>query len=133
MRISDWSSDVCSSDLPWSLTLAACRALPVDAKIRLREDRFSPDRRRVAPLRAKIRRRLSAILGLRSTWAPARRQYAPRRRICSPSQVRSGRLPIGRASCRERVCQYVYISVVAASIQKKHTTKYTTQQPLTHT
>src|SRR3546814_9245922 len=86
MRISDWSSDVCSSDLPWSLTLAACRALPVDAKIRLREDRFSPDRRRVAPLRAKIRRRLSAILGLRSTWAPARRKYAPRR---SPSAAQA--------------------------------------------
>src|SRR3546814_13642116 len=26
---------------------------------------------------------------------------------------------IGRASCRERVCQYVYISVVAVSIKKK--------------
>src|SRR3546814_20874670 len=28
---------------------------------------------------------------------------------------------IGRASCRERVCQYVYVSVVAVSIKtKKH-------------
>src|SRR3546814_15098343 len=27
---------------------------------------------------------------------------------------------IGRASCRERVCQYVYISVVAVSLKKKH-------------
>src|SRR3546814_11044646 len=26
---------------------------------------------------------------------------------------------IGRASCRERVCQYGYISVVAVSLQKK--------------
>src|SRR3546814_15989913 len=26
---------------------------------------------------------------------------------------------IGRASCRERVCQYVYISVVAVSLKKK--------------
>src|SRR3546814_13513487 len=26
---------------------------------------------------------------------------------------------IGRASCRERVCQYVYISVVVVSLQKK--------------
>src|SRR3546814_18668848 len=32
--------------------------------------------------------------------------------------------PIGRASCRERVCQYVYISVVAVSLKKKrHKTK----------
>src|SRR3546814_15857401 len=28
---------------------------------------------------------------------------------------------IGRASCRERVCQYVYISVVAVSLKKKST------------
>src|SRR3546814_20743368 len=28
---------------------------------------------------------------------------------------------IGRASCRERVCQYVYISVVAETIKKKTT------------
>src|SRR3546814_12849140 len=30
---------------------------------------------------------------------------------------------IGRASCRERVCQYVYISVVAVSLKKKNKTK----------
>src|SRR3546814_20590289 len=29
---------------------------------------------------------------------------------------------IGRASCRERVCQYVEISVVAVSLKKKNTT-----------
>src|SRR3546814_13900842 len=27
---------------------------------------------------------------------------------------------IGRASCRERVCQYVYLSVVAFSLKKKN-------------
>src|SRR3546814_18212843 len=31
---------------------------------------------------------------------------------------------IGRASCRERVCQYVSISVVAVSLKKKQTTKH---------
>src|SRR3546814_18183608 len=30
---------------------------------------------------------------------------------------------IGRASCRERVCQYVSISVVAVSLKKKNKTK----------
>src|SRR3546814_12941103 len=29
---------------------------------------------------------------------------------------------IGRASCRERVCQYVYISVVAGALKKKKKT-----------
>src|SRR3546814_18476069 len=33
---------------------------------------------------------------------------------------------IGRASCRERVCQYVYISVVAVSLKTNKTT-HTTQ------
>src|SRR3546814_19192376 len=32
---------------------------------------------------------------------------------------------IGRASCRERVCQYVSISVVAVSLKKKKNTKTT--------
>src|SRR3546814_20309740 len=31
---------------------------------------------------------------------------------------------LGRASCRERWCQYVYISVVAVSLKKKHTTTH---------
>src|SRR3546814_13233166 len=30
-----------------------------------------------------------------------------------------GENQIGRASCRERVCQYVYISVVGVSLKKK--------------
>src|SRR3546814_14663315 len=33
---------------------------------------------------------------------------------------------IGRASCRERVCQYVSISVVAVSLKKKNSEEYTT-------
>src|SRR3546814_17937859 len=39
------------------------------------------------------------------------------------SESSSGRiaLEIGRASCRERVCQYVSISVVAVSLKKKDT------------
>src|SRR3546814_16022975 len=32
---------------------------------------------------------------------------------------------IGRASCRERVCQYVYISVVVVSLKKQKNTKET--------
>src|SRR3546814_17147981 len=37
---------------------------------------------------------------------------------------------IGRASCRERVCQYVYISVVAVSLKKKQTNGYTNEQTM---
>src|SRR3546814_14223727 len=42
---------------------------------------------------------------------------------------------IGRASCRERVCQYVSISVVAVSLKKKKYKQINTlsQTQLTHT
>src|SRR3546814_13213534 len=40
--------------------------------------------------------------------------------------TRAGFPQIGRASCRERVCQYVSISVVAVSLKKKKT--YNTQR-----
>src|SRR3546814_14040685 len=36
---------------------------------------------------------------------------------------RNGGLKIGRASCRERVCQYVSILVVAVSLKKKKENK----------
>src|SRR3546814_15876665 len=43
-------------------------------------------------------------------------------------------LQIGSASCRERVRQYVYISVVAVSLQKKNTLLYhQSTLPTSHT
>src|SRR3546814_18901735 len=91
MRISDWSSDVCSSDL--------CPA---------RRPRPRPRPGRGRPM----------LFGSRSAAASA----LP----CSslPSSCASGSDEIGRASCRERVCQYVLISVVAVSLKKKTYTVY---------
>src|SRR3546814_17353945 len=71
MRISDWSSDVCSSDLLGVDRIAA----PHDDEVGLHH-----------------------LLRIGA---------APRA---------AGE--IGRASCRERVCQYVSISVVAVSLKK---------------
>src|SRR3546814_16723528 len=45
-------------------------------------------------------------------------------RLLDPQQFAD---KIGRASCRERVCQYVEISVVAVSFKKK-TKKHTTNE-----
>src|SRR3546814_18978175 len=89
MRISDWSSDVCSSDL---------------ARIHI-----TPSAKQHF---ASISRRFSSI----TVAAPVRVTGSAR-----PSAlVRSSPLmKIGRASCRERVCQYVSISVVAVSLKKK--------------
>src|SRR3546814_16455051 len=93
MRISDWSSDVCSSDLE-----ALGVALVVD-RIRL-------ERHIIVTVEAV--RRLAA-----GDHHPAAVQLEAGRAVY-PLLA----LEIGRASWRERVCQYVWISVVAVSLKK---------------
>src|SRR3546814_11930461 len=46
------------------------------------------------------------------------------RRLCVGGESQK----IGRASCRERVCQYVWISVCDVSLKKKQITKHTSQE-----
>src|SRR3546814_5124800 len=76
MRISDWSSDVCSSDLP-------------------RHGSYRTGLRDATPARRSLARLLPR---------PARsRECAIRRRSTGDGNGHK----IGRASCRERVCQYV--------------------------
>src|SRR3546814_4779231 len=82
MRISDWSSDVCSSDLARSSDGAdfwTCRPIP-------------------------FFHAAHAWGGRRFDLVPENRHRGPRSR----SHGRAGAgIQIGRASCRERVCQYV--------------------------
>src|SRR3546814_5178611 len=75
MRISDWSSDVCSSDLMSAAFVAHGFAPPAAAAIR-------------------------ATIGLKLDVAIA--SLLP-----EPERSRALHVEIGRASCRERVCQYV--------------------------
>src|SRR3546814_7505229 len=72
VRISDWSSDVCSSDL---------NRYAVDVEIQEQHDIFFRDR---------ITKIACHFVDLRSF-----------------GQKKSPEIKIGRASCRERVCQYV--------------------------
>src|SRR3546814_15749142 len=74
LRISDWSSDVCSSDLLTPL--------------------------RGGDLHMNRRDFIKTVAAGSAATLAAEKQ-------------------IGRASCRERVCQYVSISVVAGSLKKK--------------
>src|SRR3546814_9969769 len=86
MRISDWSSDVCSSDLPE------------------REPQYVLDQMRAtlgtAAFNAQYLQRPVAADGqlIKREWF---RSYT------SPPAFYPGEIKIGRASCRERVCQYV--------------------------
>src|SRR3546814_16466499 len=91
MRISDWSSDVCSSDLAFAVER------PVAIGTQVVAGEVAGD---LAQPRQEAGRVLQALEVL-----PGGEE---------------GILEIGRASCRERVCQYVSISVVAVSLKKKN-------------
>src|SRR3546814_13242242 len=106
MRISDWSSDVCSSDLGdgWvGMGFPTAAAKP------------EPSRTGPRPTRSGGRGVPSAT-------------YALQDRVEEPGWLRAqsgrframaSRLAIGRESCRESVCQYVELSVVDVSLKKK--------------
>src|SRR3546814_20915023 len=88
MRISDWSSDVCSSDL--------------------REEYTSIKRRRDG------RTEIVTHAAYTGAWSVTMDVgFAPSHR------AKDAEAKTGRATCRERVCQYVSISVVAVSLNKK--------------
>src|SRR3546814_11122434 len=117
MRISDWSSDVCSSDLPKRDAKAKRMPLPTKQDVLnfINESETPVGKREIARafhLRGDDRIWLKTVL---RELADEGEVDAERRRLGQP-----GRLPevavvevsridieIGRASCRERVCQYV--------------------------
>src|SRR3546814_19346652 len=106
MRISDWSSDVCSSDLVRIAT-------PAKRKHRSRSTRRNGAAARIKPDPTKNRC---------PTHPDSCQRRGPLFHIVG--RIASARPPlaveeIGRASCRERVCTCVYISVVAGKLQKK--------------
>src|SRR3546814_20904315 len=97
MRISDWSSDVCSSDLAGEEHNRELQALGG-------VQRHQRDHALVVVT-------LGDVVGV-GHQTDLLEESGER-----PLGV-AGLVQIGRASCRERVCQYVSISVVAGSLKK---------------
>src|SRR3546814_17206833 len=95
MRISDWSSDVCSSDL-----FARQEDYPFGT-----HDDFT-----------RFRAFLEGNGGHEVVFYKSNRSGRWWMQIPYPEQP--SRNEIGRASCRGSVCQYVWISVVAVSLKK---------------
>src|SRR3546814_7521390 len=111
MRISDWSSDVCSSDLAiaepersprprdWK-PFASIGYWPGHGVRGQLHIRLSRQKREGSAVLLKIDDRTWQLIGGgNNAWAPDRRADA--------EIVAAMRTEIGRASCRERVCQYV--------------------------
>src|SRR3546814_20759884 len=128
MRISDWSSDVCSSDLYGRFSLEnlpisgntlgwAAVAVPVVGFIIIGfMARYGSEKIRGHG----IPEAMEAILIGKSRIQP---KVAVLKPLSSAVSIGTGgpfgAEEIGRASWRERVCQYVSIAVVAVSIKKK--------------
>src|SRR3546814_12460005 len=95
MRISDWSSDVCSSDLAF--------------------DQQRSEGERLG------RRPVDVLAGLDhlALGFELARDLAVEVEVCRHFGEAEADFQIGRASCRERVCQYGSISVVAVSLKNK--------------
>src|SRR3546814_11881694 len=114
MRISDWSSDVCSSDLRKRLWLETVQQVLADNRTIVGDGRqliYVP----------------MGKAGSASSSAPpllTPDMVAPTVNADNDSDIRPRRNPrsgeeaeIGSESCRDRVCQYVTISVVAGSLK----------------
>src|SRR3546814_14761058 len=104
MRISDWSSDVCSSDLRLDLfddrVLAALHQIlglvPIAARLRGLE----------VPRLESVEIGEDAILVGEAHWPPPKFVIAS---AAKQSPARSSNAETGRASCRERGFQYGWI------------------------
>src|SRR3546814_13731115 len=110
MRISDWSSDVCSSDLKNYHRVDATHSLGLgtDDKGAVSTVIWNSPAFKAG---LDVGDAITAING--AAFSADRLNNAIR-------DAKTGQ-EIGRASCRERVCQYVEISVVDGSLKKKNT------------
>src|SRR3546814_19921710 len=113
MRISDWSSDVCSSDLEEKLDelrKGRSRVLETEHTIILN---WSPS---IFDVISEL------VIANQSRRNPRIVIMANKDKVEMEDEIATKVTEIGRASCRERGCQYVWIWGVAGDLKKKNTT-----------
>src|SRR3546814_13734497 len=131
MRISDWSSDVCSSDLFYHLeTLLWIARLGTFAAA---AERLNTTQPAISARVRELENHLGTVLfrreGRTMTLTPAGRELVRESEPlwarfqgvlmgCSDIACATG-VVIGRASCGEKGCKYVYVSVCAVALKKK--------------
>src|SRR3546814_3429752 len=103
MRISDWSSDVCSSDLP------AIPTVLYGGLGRHQVERLSVMRKACERTWEQYAKGRSLPLDFDGFFQEVLSQFDTQADEFSPQRVQDELIgqKIGRASCRERVCQYV--------------------------
>src|SRR3546814_11375116 len=104
MRISDWSSDVCSSDL---LTRAEVETCALCIRPGGCNDRPHGAGEHVEMIDVQIRTKLAGAHVGKSEAYRNRRHRSRSRCLDVDRRISNINGQIGRASCRERVCQYV--------------------------
>src|SRR3546814_19183516 len=117
MRISDWSSDVCSSDLLILGLAGAGLALGLGLSYLVGRSITAPLNRTVTALEELGEGHSDTIVAIdesRTEIGRLTRAFNQFRALMQEQEQ------IGRASCRERVCQYGSITVVAVTLKKKH-------------
>src|SRR3546814_15664423 len=107
MRISDWSSDVCSSDLTGA---AASAVVSISNSTITLQAPTGTDLATIDlnafPTVQQVVDRINSISGFTAS-------------VLDGNVEKLALNEIGSASCRERVCQYVYISGGAGTYKKK--------------
>src|SRR3546814_14213850 len=103
MRISDWSSDVCSSDLGADTAAEAFEQIYAMLK--------------PGGVLGVVDHRLPETM---DSALEEKSGYMKRSSIVAFAEAAGFKLENGRASGRERVCQYVKIAVVVVSLNKKN-------------
>src|SRR3546814_10988286 len=112
MRISDWSSDVCSSDLTEKISALLDPTVKTIVHIPSVNSRES--------LKDKHREAEDNMNHL-GDWQRIDPETGSHLIKTAPGNVIK---ELGRASCRERVWQYVYISLAAVSLNRSITTMH---------
>src|SRR3546814_3885724 len=111
MRISDWSSDVCSSDLRDEVRADALRTVISDNRLRQADERglhravaATTHAGKDAPYRADVDDRRTRLHHAHGGAAKTERRLQTELNGLVERGIVN---QIGRAACRERVCQYV--------------------------
>src|SRR3546814_12483039 len=114
LRISDWSSDVCSSDLLGCPTTAGCTTMLSSVVADSKSGLLILPSPHPANIRAaNAPKKPTALTALIGSSCPC----SLKTNIRFPTRCRI--YEIGRSSCRERGCQYVLLSVGAGPLKKK--------------